>query len=217
MRNCYSSEEIDSYLLKRMTEGESRAFEEHYFNCPRCFAELSAREEIVRVIKSRGSEIFAVPAPAPEARPSLAHRVLGFFTPRQWAFVSLAVAALVVIVFWGLPRTRPAPTFVLDGEDIVRGESLTLISPVIDVKGAPSFFEWRSLEGAAEYKVSLFSGSTLLWAASTPDNRIVVPEEVKSQLRPGQKYSWQVKAFSAQGLLISVSSRVHFELSPAAK
>jgi len=31
----------------------------------------------------------------------------------------------------------------------------------------------------------------------------------------GQKYSWQVKAFSPKGTLIAVSSRVQFQVSPA--
>ncbi len=216
MSNCFSGEAIDAYLLKRMNEEEARSFEEHYFNCPRCFEEVARREEIIRVIKTRGGEIFA--RPAPETRPSPAARVLGFFTPRQWAFVSLTVAALVVIVFAGLPHSRPAPPhFVLDGEDILRGESLTLISPVIGVKGAPASFEWKALEGAAVYKVSLYEGSMLLWSDETRDSRLTVPEDVKARLVPGRRYSWQVKAFSAQGLLVSVSSRVQFEIGPASK
>lgn len=213
MKNCFSDEAIDAYLLKRMGEEEARSFEEHYFNCPKCFQEVARREELIRVIKARGPEIFAS-----EPRPSPASRVLGFFTPRQWAFVSLTVVALLVIIFAGIPRSRPAPPhFVLDGEDILRGESLTLISPVIDVKGAPASFEWKALEGAADYKVSLYDGPELLWSKETRENQLAVPEDVKSRLLPGRRYSWQVKAFSAQGQLVSVSSRVQFEIGPASK
>ncbi len=216
MKNCFSDEAIDAYLLERMSEEEARSFEEHYFNCPKCFQEVARREELIRVIKTRGAQIFS--GPAPEAPPSPAARVLGFFTPRQWAFVSLTVVALLVIIFAGIPRSRPAPPhFVLDGEDILRGESLTLISPVIDVKGAPASFEWKALEGAAVYKVSLYEGSKLLWSQETRDKQLAVPEDVKSRLLPGRRYSWQVKAFSAQGQLVSVSSRVQFEISPASK
>jgi hypothetical protein len=31
----------------------------------------------------------------------------------------------------------------------------------------------------------------------------------------GQRYSWQVKAFSKQGTLIAVSSRIRFTVNPA--
>jgi hypothetical protein len=218
MKACFSDEDIDAYLFKKMSEEEARAFEEHYFNCPRCFQEVAARDELVRVIKSRGPEIFSETVPAFVPKPSRTRRVFEFFTPRQWAFVSLTVIALLVILFAGLPRFRPEPPhFVLDGEDILRGGSLTLISPVIDIKGAPTSFEWRSFEGAAEYKVSLYDGKTLLWTSVTKDSRMIIPEDIKAKLSSGQNYSWQVKAFSPEGRLISVSSRVHFEIRPASK
>lgn len=218
MRKCYSDEQIDAYLLKRMTAEESRAFEEHYFDCRRCFAEVAARDELIGLIKKRGAELFPRRAPVPEVRPSATRRVLDFFTPRQWAFVGLTVIALLVIIFGAIPRSHTGqPHFVLDGEDILRGESLTLISPVIDVKGAPAYFAWKSLDGAATYKVYLYSGTKPLWSDTTKENRMFVPDEVKSKLVPGQRYSWQVKAFSPQGLLVSVSSRVQFEISPVAK
>lgn len=218
MKNCFADEDIDAYLLRRMSEEEIRSFEEHYFNCPRCFQEVAARDELIRVIKSRGPEIFNEPSPAFVPKPSRTHQVLGFFTPRQWAFVSLTVIALLVIIFAGIPRSRPAPPhFVLDGEDILRGESLTLISPVIDIRGTPASFEWRSFEGAAEYKVSLYEGTTSIWTAVTKDDRMVIPEDVKAKLAPGHRYSWQVKAFSREGGLISVSSRVHFKIIPTPK
>ncbi len=218
MKTCFADEEIDAYLLKRLSEEEARTFEEHYFNCPRCFREVSARDELVRVIKSRGPEIFSKPSPAAVPKPSRTGRVLDFFTPRQWAFVSLTVIALMVIIFAGLPRSRPAPPhFVLDGEDILRGESLTLISPVIGIKGMPTSFKWRSFEGAGEYKVYLYDGATPIWTSVTKDTRMIIPEDIKAKLTSGQRYSWQVKAFSPEGRLISISSRVHFEINPASK
>ncbi|MGB7297319.1 MAG: hypothetical protein WBC70_17210, partial [Candidatus Aminicenantales bacterium] len=105
-----------------------------------------------------------------------------------------------------------SPQFVLSDNEIVRGKSLTLISPVIDVKSVPSFFEWRQLGEDVEYKIFVYN-SDLLWSASTKDTRIAVPEEVKQQMVAGQKYSWQVKAFSAKGALIAVSSMVQFQVS----
>jgi hypothetical protein len=217
MKKCFKDNEIDMYILGRLPEDEARVFEEHYFNCPRCFQRVAEREELVSVIKARGDEIFVRSSIAEAEKPSWVHKVLDFFTPRQWVFVSLTVLALLVIIFGFMPRQRPpAPHFVLDGEDVLRGESLTLISPMIDIKGTPASFEWKALEGAAEYKVSLY-GQTLIWSATTKDSRMSLPPEVKAKLVPGQKYSWQVKAFSPQGLLVAVSSRVHFAISPASK
>lgn len=213
MMKCFKDEEIDAYLLRRLPEDGVQAFEEHYFGCARCFRRVAEKEELLAVIKKRGAEIFGGPSAPESPRESWLAKVLDFFTPRQWAFVGLSVVALAVILFWLMPAQRPAPPhFVLDGEDILRGETLALISPVIDVKTAPALFEWRALDGAAEYKVSLY-GQSPIWSAMTKDTKIDIPEEVKAKLEPGQKYSWQVKAFSAQGLLISVSSRVHFQIN----
>jgi hypothetical protein len=213
MKKCFKDEEIDAYLLHRLPEDGIQAFEEHYFCCSRCFRRVAEREELLAVIKKRRSEIFGGSSAPETPRESWPAKVLDFFTPRQWVFVGLSVIALAVILFWLMPARRPAPPhFVLDGEDILRGETLALISPVIDVKTAPALFEWRALDGAADYKVSLY-GQSPIWSAMTKETKIDIPEEVKAKLEPGQKYSWQVKAFSAQGLLISVSSRVHFQIA----
>jgi hypothetical protein len=210
---CVKDEVIDAYLLHRLSEAEEKEFEEHFFNCRKCFRRVEERDELLTVIKTRGAEIFPKTTPRVETRPSLATRFLDFFTPRQWVFVTLTVIALLVIVFGYMPGRRPAPPrFVLDGENIVRGETLTLISPVIDVRSVPVAFEWRPLDGAADYKVSLYD-ENLIWSASTKETRIALPADVQSKLEPGRKYSWQVKAFSPQGLLVSVSSRVHFQIS----
>jgi hypothetical protein len=215
MQTCFSSDKIDDYLLQRLTEEEARAWEEHYFNCPDCFRDMSEREELMAVIKSRGPEIFDEPRASAWTEPSRVEKFLNFFTPRRWVFVSLAVIALIVIVFGVMPRQRPAPPhFVLDGEEVLRGETLTLISPVIDVTEPPPVFEWKTLPDADEYKVSLYA-ETLIWSVTTKNNSVALPEEIKAQLAPEQKYSWQVKAFSLQGQLIAVSSRLHFQISPA--
>jgi len=217
MSSSCSDERIDAYLLHRLTDEEARAFEEHYFNCPACFEEVVERERLIAVVKSRGREIFEEPREATAAEPSRPGKLLGVFSPSRWVFVGLSVAAVIVIVFGLMPRSRLAPPrFVLDGEEVLRGETLTLISPVIDVAAAPPVFEWSLLPDAAEYKVSLYA-DTLLWSQTTTGNRLVLPEEVKAKLAPGQRYSWQVKAFSLQGQLVAVSSRLHFKIGPSSQ
>jgi hypothetical protein len=50
------------------------------------------------------------------------------------------------------------------------------------------------------------------WSDTTKKNFVVLPEDIKKSLASGEKYSWQVKAFSTEGTLISVSSRVQFKI-----
>ena len=84
-----------------------------------------------------------------------------------------------------------------------------MISPVITVEAFPSEFRWESLGEDVEYKIEIYNHN-LVWSATTTDNHIDLPEEVKDRMVSGEKYSWQVKAFSKEGALIAVSSRVQF-------
>jgi hypothetical protein len=215
MKKCQYADQIDDYLLNRLEGAAKDQFEEHYFNCPSCFRMMEERDALVSTIKDRGAWIFKEESAAERTDWVPAwKRALASFTPRQWATVGMAAAVALFAVFGILPRFQSqTPQFVLSDNEIVRGESLTLISPVIDVLSVPSYFEWRKLGEDVEYKIYVYNGS-LLWTASTRDIRIPVPDEVKQQMVAGQKYSWQVKAFSPKGTLIAVSSRVQFQVSP---
>jgi hypothetical protein len=215
MKKCQFETQIDDYLLNRLEGGDKDAFEEHYFNCQGCFQLMEERSELISAVKSRGAWIFK-PQPAPEKRSPVPNfeKVFSYFTPRQWATVAAAAAILLVAVFGVLPQFKgSSPQFVLSDSEVVRGGSLTLMSPVIDVKSAPAFFEWKSLDQDVEYKISLYNGG-LMWTAVTSENRIAVPEDVRQVMVSGQKFAWQVKAFSSRGTLIAVSSRLEFQIKP---
>lgn len=215
MTECKYEGSIDRYLLHKMGEGERNEFEEHYFNCASCFTKMVERDEIIGVLKREKSVFAAEERPAIEARTAAWHeRVFTFFTPKQWALAG-AAAALLIAVLTMTPLLRNGhPEFVMNGEETVRGGSLTLISPVIDINAVPAYFEWKKLGHDVEYQVSLYNGD-LLWKTSTKDNKVSLPKDIKSRMIAGQRYSWQVKAFSKEGTLIAVSSRVQFTVNPA--
>jgi hypothetical protein len=215
MKKCQYADMIDDYLLNRLEGAAKEQFEEHYFNCSSCFQMMEARNALVSTIKARGAWIFREEHSAGRTDWVPAwKRALASFTPRQWATVGLAAAVVLFAVFGILPRFQgQTPQFVLSDNEIVRGESLTLISPVIDVRSVPAYFEWRKLGEVVEYKIFVYN-SSLLWTEATRDTRIAVPDTIKQQMVAGQKYSWQVKAFSPKGTLIAVSSRVQFQVSP---
>jgi len=216
MKKCQYADKIDDYLLNKLGPDAKEQFEEHYFNCPSCFREMEERDALISTIKSRGAWIFKEEAASRKTDwvPSW-KRALSSFTPRQWATVGVAAAALLLVVFGILPQFRhTSPRFVLSENEIVRGESLTLMSPIIDVKSVPTFFEWKSLGQDVEYRISLYNEG-LLWSAVTRDNRIAIPEETRQRMLPGQRFAWQVRAFSPSGALIAVSSKVQFQIEPA--
>jgi hypothetical protein len=215
MKKCQFENQIDDYLFDRLEGGDKDAFEEHYFNCQNCFRLMEERSDLISAIKSRGAWIFK-PQPAPDRRSLVPtfEKVVSYFTPRQWATVAAAAAILLVAVFGVFPQFKgPSPQFVLSDSEVVRGRSLTLMSPVIDVKVAPAYFEWKSLGQDVDYKISLYDGG-LLWSAVTKENRMTVPEEVRQKMVSGGKFAWQVKAFSSRGTLMAVSSRLEFQIKP---
>jgi hypothetical protein len=216
MKKCQFEDHIDRYLLNKL-EGEDRdIFEEHYFNCPSCFQKMQERDEIISAIKARGVWIFKEElGPAKKALVPAFEKITTFFTPRQWATVAAAAVLLLVTIFGVLPQFRSsAPRFVLSENDVARGKTLSLISPIIDVKTAPVFFEWTELGGDVEYKIYV-SNHGLIWKAVTKDTKITVPDEIRQLMIPGENYSWQVRAFSTKGTLIAVSSRVQFQIRPS--
>ncbi len=214
MKKCKFEDQIDSYLLNRLEGGDRDYFEEHYFNCTSCFQKIEERNELISAIKTRGTWIFKE-EPATERKTFVPafEKIYSFFTPRQWATAAISAAFLLVAVFGILPQLRKStPQFYLSENEVVRGESLSLISPIIDVKTVPSFFEWRQLGQDVEYKIYVYN-EKLLWTASTKETRIDVPEDIKQLMVAGQKYSWQVRAFSSKGTLIAVSSKVQFQVT----
>jgi len=213
MSKCKFEDLIDGYLLNRLSEGDREAFEEHYFNCSSCFEKLQERDVIIRTIKNNPALLEEKEEVRSSVLAGLRKEVASFLTVRQLAFAGVTALLVMIIVFAVLPRNQaPAPNFFLTDEETVRGSSITLISPVIDMNQIPSSFEWKKLGENIDYQISIFNGK-LLWKATTKENRITLPDEVKASMIPGEKYSWQVKAFGPDGTLIAVSSRVQFKIS----
>ncbi|MFP4081789.1 MAG: zf-HC2 domain-containing protein [Candidatus Aminicenantes bacterium] len=212
MKKCKYENLIDDYLMNRLSDDKMEEFELHYFNCSHCFEKMQEREEIISVIKAQGHQLFRDQylAEEKERLPWYAS-IPSLLTPRQWA-VAAASAALILIVILGvIPNLKTtSPQFFIN-EDVVRGESITLISPLIDINTVPSRFKWRSLGKDVEYRIYIYN-QKLLWTGTTTESTITLPEEVKKLMNSDQKYSWQVKAFSPEGTLLAVSSRVEFKI-----
>jgi hypothetical protein len=211
MKKCKYENMIDEYLFNRLDENQREIFEEHYFNCQQCFTKMEERDKMIAVIKTKGSEIFQEDyVPARTGR-SWLEPVMAFLTPRQWAVAAVSAALILVVAIGIIPNLKTkSPEFFIN-DDLVRGSSITLISPVINnLNQIPSEFRWQSLGKETEYKLFIYHQEKLLWSTTTTDNFVTLSEEIRTLMVPGQKYSWQVKAFSPEGTLIAVSSRVQF-------
>ncbi len=211
MKKCNFENWIDEYLFDRLDEAQKEAFEEHYFNCLPCFEKMEGRSEMLAVVRSKGSEIFPEQSAPAKTRLAWLEPVADFLSPRQWAVAAVSAVLITVLAIGIIPSLKKdAPQFFIN-DDLVRGSSIILISPVINnLSQIPSEYRWQSLGEDTEYKLFIYSQEDLLWSTTTKANFVVLPEEIKSQMKSGKKYSWQVKAFSPEGTLIAVSSRVQF-------
>jgi len=200
---------IDEYLLGRLSAEDIAAFEEHYFNCPACFEELKIRAEVLSVIQTKGRDLFPAAAQPGRIRIRPKNPVL---KPVWWWTAAAGAAAVIVgILLLARPPQTP-PVFTLSGDDTVRGQALGLISPRGDVALPPLYLEWAPLAEGTEYSVSLFDRERL-WSETTRESRIRLPEEIRGRMLPGRTYSWQVKAFSPEGALTALSSRLPFKIA----
>lgn len=216
MKNCNSKVQIDDYLFNRLDEDKKEEFEEHYFNCPSCFKKMAERNELISVVKSKGQIIFKDEYIAEAAKgETWLEKFTSFLTPRQWALSTVSAALLLVAIFYVIPNLKTTtPQFYINEDAFTvrtANNKITLISPIIDMKTVQSKFEWVKLEREnIEYTVYIYDNGDMLWSKTTKDNFIVLPEHIKLRMTAGEKYSWQVKAFSPEGTLISISSKVRF-------
>ena len=213
MRKCKHDDLIDDYLLNKLGEDKKQEFEAHYFNCHICFDKMTERDEMLAAIKYKGDAIFQdLETETVEERVPVLEQIWAFLTPKQWTLAAVTAALVVVVALSVLPNlTTTSPQFFIN-DDLVRGGSIKLISPVIAVDAIPSQFRWESLGEDFEYKIEIYNHE-LLWSATTSDNYIALPLDVKNRMVTGEKYSWQVKAFSTEGTLIAVSSKVQFPVT----
>jgi len=212
MRKCFNKSDTDDYLLNRMSKDEREDFEAHYFSCPACFNEMIERNKLISVIKEKGQTIFQdIKETDQNKRPSILEKVVALFSLKQWIAVSAAATLILFIAIGIAPHLKKqSPQFFIS-DDLVRGESITLISPVFEVNSVPSQFTWKSSGKAADYKISIYN-SHQIWTITTENTSITLPETVQAKLVPGEEYSWQVKSFSSENILIAVSKRVQFQI-----
>jgi len=218
MKKCNFKVQIDDYLFNRLDEDKKEEFEKHYFNCPSCFEKLAERNELIAVVKSKGQTIFKDEYIADAAKgETWLEKITSFLTPRQWALSTVSAALLLVAIFYVIPNLKTTtPQFYINEDAFTvrtADNKIILISPIIDMKTVQSKFEWVKLDREdVEYKVYIYNNGDMLWSETTKENFIVLPEKVKLLMTAGEKYSWQVKAFSPEGTIISISGKVQFKI-----
>ncbi|MFQ5629917.1 MAG: zf-HC2 domain-containing protein, partial [bacterium] len=109
---------IDDFLLGKLSDKESEAFEIHVFGCPECFQELRIREQAVELIREERVTAVAKSAVQKSVAGKRAARsyVTGFFTnwQRKWVFAGVVAVAMVVILFMQIGQKDRAPDLLAE-------------------------------------------------------------------------------------------------------
>lgn len=205
MINCRSRKLIDDFLLGRLLGPERDDFDEHLFNCNKCFRDVREREALLAAVRAHGRSIFAVTS---GRRPSR----LGWL--RNWPYAFAGAAALLAA--WiglrpgsSLPELLPLTAPV---SDAVRGAGVETVAPLGAQTQAPAALEWKPAGAGASYTVTL-SGPGLAWSGRTAAGRIELPAEIQAKLLPGVEYRWKVRAFAPEGGLLAVSEDAVFSIA----
>lgn len=206
MKNCDFNQRIDDFLLDRMNGPDRERFEEHLFNCDRCFRDASERWTILTTVRAHGRKLFSAEA-APKPRPRAAFL-------RLWPYATAAVAVLIA-VWIGINPGRPAPSLLpltAPVDDTVRGGSVELVSPLGALTTSPSALGWKSAGTEVSYSITL-TGPGLNWTGDASEARIDLPADVRSRLVAGVEYRWKVKAFARQGGFLGASQEGVFRIA----
>jgi hypothetical protein len=132
---------------------------------------------------------------------------------------ALALGAILIVVSGSIYLRRssaPVLNTTLDsGRDVLRSNTVHLISPKGDLARKPSLLEWEAVPGAVRYQVRVIEvDRTELWKAETSAVGIQLPDEVRAKIQPLKSLRWQVTALDSSGKPIGSSSSESFRLSP---
>mgnify|MGYP000333047903 CR=1 FL=1 len=214
MADCKFTKKIDDYLLDRLKKGEKEKFEKHFFNCPICSEELILRNKIFETIKEKGRDIFSDVIIQTHFQPRVSplSRFAYMLRTKRWAYAFLLSFILVLGGGIYISYKLTHPPFLPPSQEILRGKTLSLISPQGEIQAPPSIFIWEKSDNSAQYVFSVYDErGNILWETKTNKNKIKLPDQVRILLKKGNFYFWEVKVISDQGSVITKSRRAIFK------
>ena len=117
-------------------------------------------------------------------------------------YATIAGLVVVVAVLWMTMRPvneTPQPVRAVPTEGLSKAEE----------------FSWESPLAAARYRVTLRdSADAVVFTGEVNGSPFLPDQALRSQLRPGQKYSWRVESLDATGTVIAQSVPITFLYEP---
>ena len=229
---CPRIEELGRYAEGTMESPARASVESHIAACAHCQTELALFKEfrsetllpseerpvewITAKLRSRAAEILDGSASPPASVPWWKSWFAGSAFPR--AAVALGSLLLVASgILYLRQSSAPALHPAIDsGPEIVRSNSIALISPIGDLNHPPAILQWRAAPGAASYEVHIMEvDHSELWTRRVAGTQVTLPPEVQAEIVPAKSLLWAVSAFDASGNKIGESSPERFKLTQA--
>jgi hypothetical protein len=204
--------------------------ESHIETCAHCRAELALlhsfenaapQPDEVAPVQWIESELrrrmsagaLAPPASAWERVRAWLGSTLGGGRQRAWAMVA---ASVVIVVAAGIllrqDHTIGPPAALQD--EVWRSGRFAALSPAGDLTHAPDELRWEPVAAAASYRVQLMEvDRTVIWSADSTATAIPIPAGIRSQLKPGRAFEWQVTAHNAAGEAIASTNLQDFHIA----
>jgi hypothetical protein len=188
--------------FERQLSDQQRA---HLDSCARCqtewqlwqeFSESTPASDEGAAVQWIVAELGRRAAGKPQGAPAASSR---FAFWRAMVGVA-AVAAVALVVGYGLLDRAPTVRDLPSGQPVYRADGLTLVAPVGDIAIAPAELEWAPVASAVRYDVELLEvDRTVVWRATSSSPRVALPVSVVEQIVPGKTLLWNVAAIDSSG------------------
>lgn len=114
VERCLTTDELAGYSVGKGSRGWRELVSEHLAGCTSCRAELAALEEVdslvERATKRQAPDLWE--AISPRLQPRMSPWFSSIFSARRRVYaagMTVAAAAMVVVLFWQKPVLQPAP------------------------------------------------------------------------------------------------------------
>ena len=202
-------EDLDArYLAGTLSEQEAEAFEEHYFECERCWATVQLGRDVRAALTADETRPAALPRGAERDTP----RRVRELSRRRW--FPLAIAASIAIVAIGLwPRGERGNRDTV--ADQLRGPTDS-IRAVASVRGKTLLISWPATPSADRYRVRLQrSDATLVVERIVGDTAFAVSRDSLRNVTDREQAYWEVQALDALGRTIARSRLIPTQVPDA--
>ena len=135
----------------------------------------------------------------------------------SWALAGTAMAVVLIVTFlWMRPVREPELRADAGaGPAVYRSLDVQLIGPLSVVSKMPRTLQWKPVEGAAQYKITLMEIDEIPFIEmKTNDVFLTIPLAAVDKLQSGRPLLWRVTALDQQSHVLALSQIARFSLSP---